>query len=385
MFSYRTLIFTLSILLLGGALYWRMARAEGEEAPAAGKEGEKAPAPPRDLDQILKEIPLGPLEENVVMQIDDLKVMLVSVEKAEKGYLETKKKEDPAFEMKADFQSYMRKHFAFRAMANLLLEKYAQDNKIEVPKEQFEDAFKKFRQAQETRGGNYEQWLSNTGMNDEEFRKMWGLNWAIEQKIISSIKDEDVARREIDLKEQITKMPRRRASHILFMHKDTQTAAQAGVTRTKEEAKAAADATLKKIKDGGDFAALAKESSDCPSKKSGGDLDFFPREGAMVEPFAEATYKLAKVNDVTDVVETPFGYHIIKLTELVSDADVRQQIKSQMSNEKFGLQMQQIIEAGLAKAKFNEKLVPNAPAPAPAPVTEEPKAPAPKPESPKTE
>ena len=378
MFSYRTLIFTLSILLLGGALYWRMAKADGEETPAAGKD-EKAPAPPRDLDQILKDVPLAPLEDSVVMQIDELKVPFSAVEKAEKGFLDHKKKEDPTFELKADFQSYMRRHFAFRFMANQLIEKYATDNKIEVPKEQFEEAFKKFKQAQEAQGGKYEEWLTNIGMSDEQFRKMWGLNWAIERNIIATIKDEDVTRRETDLKEQIAQMPRRRASHILIAHKESPVAAKASITRTKEEAKKTADDLLKKLKEGAKFEDVALESSDCPSKKDGGDLNFFPREGAMVEPFADATYKLAKVGDLTEVVETQFGYHIIKLTELVSDADIREQIKSQMSNEKFGMQMQQIIESGLAKAKFNEKHITNPP-----PEKEEPKA-APGAEAPKAE
>ncbi|HYF52007.1 MAG TPA: peptidylprolyl isomerase [Planctomycetota bacterium] len=381
MFSYRTLIFTLSIVLLGGALYWRMARAEGEEAPKAGAE-EKAPAPPKDLDQMIDEVPRGALEDGVVMQAEDIKVTLASVEKAEKGFIDSKKKTDPQFEVKDEFQGYMRRQFAFRFFANQLVEKYARDNKIEVPKEQFETNFANFKKAQEARGGNYEEWLTNTGMSDEEFRKIWGLNWALEQKVQSSIKDEDVTRRYDDMKEQLANAPLRRASHILYMYKGGQAGDKA--TRSKEEAKAAAEATLKKVKEGGDFAALAKESSDCPSgKQAGGDLDFFPRQGAMVEPFAEATYKLAKVGHVTDVVETPFGFHIIKLTELRDEKWIKDQIRMQLSGEKFNMQMQQIIESGLAKAKFNEKLVPEKkapapPAPAPAPV-------APKPESPKTE
>lgn len=61
------------------------------------------------------------------------------------------------------------------------------------------------------------------------------------------------------------------------------------------------------------FAAYAKERSTCPSKKDGGDLNFFPRVGAMVESFAKAAFA-TKPGDMTDVVVTDFGYHLILVT-----------------------------------------------------------------------
>jgi peptidyl-prolyl cis-trans isomerase C len=61
------------------------------------------------------------------------------------------------------------------------------------------------------------------------------------------------------------------------------------------------------------FSAYAKEYSACPSKKDGGDLNFFPRSGAMVEPFAKAAFAL-KPFEMTDVVSTEFGYHLILVT-----------------------------------------------------------------------
>jgi parvulin-like peptidyl-prolyl isomerase len=63
-----------------------------------------------------------------------------------------------------------------------------------------------------------------------------------------------------------------------------------------------------------DFAQAAKTYSDCPSKASGGDVGHFPYKFAVQEPFARAAFAL-KVGDLSDVVETEFGYHLIKVTD----------------------------------------------------------------------
>ena len=69
---------------------------------------------------------------------------------------------------------------------------------------------------------------------------------------------------------------------------------------------------LKKIKQGASFEAMAREHSTCPSKSRGGDLGWFG-PGKMVAPFEEACKKLSN-GSLSDVVQTQFGYHLIKLT-----------------------------------------------------------------------
>jgi parvulin-like peptidyl-prolyl isomerase len=61
------------------------------------------------------------------------------------------------------------------------------------------------------------------------------------------------------------------------------------------------------------FAQAALKYSACPSKKDGGDLSWFPRAGSMVEPFAKAAFEL-KTGQISDPVQTPFGYHLILCT-----------------------------------------------------------------------
>jgi peptidyl-prolyl cis-trans isomerase C len=70
---------------------------------------------------------------------------------------------------------------------------------------------------------------------------------------------------------------------------------------------------LAEAKQGGDFAALAGQYSEGPSKSQGGDLGYF-RQGAMVQPFDSVAFSL-KVGEISDVVETRFGFHIIKLED----------------------------------------------------------------------
>ena len=114
------------------------------------------------------------------------------------------------------------------------------------------------------------------------------------------------------------------AAHILIMHKGSERA-PASITRSKEEALALAQEVAKqaKAKDA-DFAALAKEHSDGPSGPRGGSLGNFPPDGpgGMVKPFSDATMKLA-IGEVSDPVETQFGYHIIRRQELPPKASAR--------------------------------------------------------------
>lgn len=81
------------------------------------------------------------------------------------------------------------------------------------------------------------------------------------------------------------------------------------------ETEAAARALIENLKDGADFADLAKAESTGPSGPNGGDLGYFKRRGQMVEPFAEAAFDLEAGAFTADPVETQFGWHIIKVTD----------------------------------------------------------------------
>ncbi len=130
----------------------------------------------------------------------------------------------------------------------------------------------------------------------------------------------------------------RRASHILL------TAPRSAPAADREKARSRAQELLAAARKSPDsFAELAKKNSQDPgSAASGGDLDFFAR-GAMVKPFEDAAFAMKK-GDISDVVESEFGFHIIKLTDIKAAkqrsfeemrADLEADLKKQQAQRKF--------------------------------------------------
>ena len=103
------------------------------------------------------------------------------------------------------------------------------------------------------------------------------------------------------------------ASHVLIQYKGSMRASPE-IKRSKDEAKKLAAEVMAKAKKGADFADLAKQYSDEPgAKQRAGTLGKFGK-GNMVKPFADAAFAL-KPGQISDVVETDFGFHVIKRTE----------------------------------------------------------------------
>lgn len=132
----------------------------------------------------------------------------------------------------------------------------------------------------------------------------------------------------------------RRASHILI------NAAKDAPAVDREKAKARASDLLAAVRAAPDsFADVAKKNSqDTGSAPAGGDLDFFGR-GAMVKPFEDAAFAMKK-GDISDVVESDFGYHIIKLT------DIKQ--PPQKTFDELRVSIENDLKAQQAKVKYAE-------------------------------
>lgn len=113
---------------------------------------------------------------------------------------------------------------------------------------------------------------------------------------------------------RLSKMPSRiGARHILVMHQRSLQKPE-NVTRTREEARARAEECLAALRSGAAWEAVVGQCSDEPgAAERAGELGVFER-GAMVKTFSDAAFQL-EVNAISDLVETPYGFHIIQRTE----------------------------------------------------------------------
>ena len=140
-----------------------------------------------------------------------------------------------------------------------------------------------------------------------------------------------------------------RASHILFRVDETADAA------TKKKAMDQAQSVLKQARDGADFAELAKKHSADGSAQQGGDLNFFTR-GQMVPPFDQAAFAM-KPGEISDIVTTQFGYHIIKVTERRPAATVPfEQVSGRIKEFLTDQQKQEKADAFIQSLKERAKI-----------------------------
>ena len=147
-----------------------------------------------------------------------------------------------------------------------------------------------------------------------------------------------------------------KASHILISTVDDN--GKELSEAKKKEAKKKAEEVLKKAKSGEEFSELAKEYSDDPgSAANGGDLGYFTK-GQMVQPFEEAAFSL-KSGEISGLVESEYGYHIIKVYDKIDKQltfdEVKDEIKKTLTEDKY----MESIEAITKKAKVekNESVI----------------------------
>jgi len=167
------------------------------------------------------------------------------------------------------------------------------------------------KRLQERTGAPLEEFLSERAA-DPDFRQAVLHAKLLEKKFPEdlAVSDDAIqARYQADLDNIYSKPALVRASHVLIGVESAASPEQ------KTAARQQAETVVEQARQpGADFTALALQHSTCPSRSQGGDLGFFPRDGVMVEPFAAAAFAL-NTGEISGVVETDFGYHVIKVTE----------------------------------------------------------------------
>ncbi|SFE83327.1 foldase protein PrsA [Paenibacillus catalpae] len=224
-----------------------------------------------------------------------------------------------------------------------LIDQAAEDAKVTVTEadvdKEIENLKKSFGSEDE-----FNQTLAQYGMTVESLRQDAEVQVKI-RKILEpqvTVTDDDIKKFYDENKASMSTPEQIRASHILVA--------------TKEEA----EAILKDLKGGADFATLAKEkSTDTGTKDKGGDLDFFAK-GTMEPAFEEAAFALKK-GELSDIVQTSYGYHIIKKTD--EKAAVTPTLEEKKEDIKYQLVTQKVSEMSStwmadlkAKAKITNKL-----------------------------
>jgi len=197
--------------------------------------------------------------------------------------------------------------------------------------------------------------LSTMNLTEAELRFQFERDLAIRKLLDDqiggkSVVSEKESRAHYDSNlESFKKSEQVRASHILIKVDPGADEAKKAEARTKIESLQA------KLKNGEDFGALAKEYSEGPSGPKGGDLGFFGR-GQMVKPFEETAFTM-KPGQVSGMVETRFGYHLIMVIErtpesILSYEEVKDRLEQYLKQQKA----QETIAAYVETLKGNAKI-----------------------------
>jgi peptidyl-prolyl cis-trans isomerase C len=196
-------------------------------------------------------------------------------------------------------------------ISRILLEQKIKEDGIQVAPEEIAERMDEVR-ASVGSEEDLESRLAMMGMTVEMLEKEMETGLAVEKLIdkyapTEEVTDADARAYYDEHPERFTQPERVRASHILIKTEPDDTEA------TKAQARQEAEDILAQLNQGADFAELARAHSACPSSQKGGDLGFFQR-GQMVKPFEDAAFAM-NVGQISGIVETQFGYHIIKVTD----------------------------------------------------------------------
>lgn len=247
-----------------------------------------------------------------------------------------------------------RQQAAERFMIRTLLAQEADRRKVVVSGKEIDDALALI-QARLPKDMTMETVMQREGLTMDQLRSNLTeeirLKLLVESQVPTNVvvADEAVAKFYDEQKDRFVQPESVEARHILIK-------TEAGDSEAaKAEKKARIEAVKKQLDEGADFAKLAKENSDCPSKERGGDLGSFSR-GQMVKPFEEAAFSQA-TNAIGSVVETQFGYHIIQVTghalaKTNSLADVRDQLVEHLKQK----QQMELFQAFIEQLKSQTRI-----------------------------
>jgi peptidyl-prolyl cis-trans isomerase C len=323
------------------------AKSQATPAPSAAA-SQTAPAPASPPQPPAKPVPAQ--LPDVIARVNGEAINKADLENAVKGLEGRAGGPVPADQRDRVYRGVLDDMISYR-----LLVQEAKARKIVVPETDIDAQIAQIRSQFQT-DAQFQQALATQKMTlaavREDARSELGVEKLVEAEIASKIAVTPEAVTDFYQKNQdkFQQGARVKASHILIAVPETADAA------AKLQAKTKAEAILKDLKAGKDFAAAAKESSQDPgSAPNGGDLGFF-EPGQMVPPFEKAAFAL-KPGDMSELVESPFGFHIIKVAEkqaarVVPLEEAKPKIDQFLSGQNRQTQTQAFVSTLKAKAKI---------------------------------
>lgn len=255
------------------------------------------------------------------------------------------------------YKDELKKSILNQMIQEELVYEQAKKENLEAKQSDIDSKFKELKASIDS-DKEYAQFLKDNNIDDvflkNQLKKDISIqNYKTKFDKENEISEEDMKKFYEDNKNQFIE-DKVKASHILISTVDEN--GKELSPEKKKEAKKEAEEIYKKAKAGEDFATLAKEySQDEYSAVNGGDLDFFER-GQMVPEFEAAAFGLKK-GEISEIVESQYGYHIIKVTDKVYKEDTfdeaKSDIKKELLNEKYVEKVKEL--EGSAKIEKNEE------------------------------
>jgi peptidyl-prolyl cis-trans isomerase C len=295
----------------------------------------------------------------VLARVNGTAIPYRQLEQTQKLYLD-KNGQDPKSMPPEKLQS-LRKQLLDSLVSSELLYQASVAAKITVSDaaidEQIQSLKAKFSSDEELTRSLQEQGVTLEEMK-ERVRRNLATEQLVKQEVDSKIKVSDA---EISDYYQKNKERMRRPEGVKMSEIFVRVEPRAG-GEAKAKARQKIEAVLKEVRAGKDFAALARQFSESPDAKDGGEMGFVSRNGTL-PVLTDAAFKL-KVGEVSDVVESPFGYHLLKVTEKKPAGDVSlAEAKPQISNFLSQQKEREAFDAFLSKLKAAARIEILAPTP----------------------
>ncbi len=258
-----------------------------------------------------------------------------------------------------DFQMAQMKNEVLESLINReLLFQESKKKGVQVKSEAVSDQLKNIQQRYPNKD-EFKKLLNDMGLTESDLQAQIAHGMAIQKLIDEEVADkikisDEETKSYYDANPQLFQQPEQvKASHILIKVDANATDAQ------KAEARKKIKEVQQKVQKGEDFATLAKTYSEGPSGPRGGDLGYF-RRGQMVKPFEAVAFSL-KLNETSDIVETRFGYHLIKVVgkkpaKKMTYAEVKDRLNDRLKKQKMASETNAYIE-NLRKGAKIEKFL----------------------------